>query len=992
MDKLGLEKVYISSFFNILWNSPEIVHRILVNSEKEVVKKNLAPFIVNNLYCNLLSGNYMENNLLFIITRMLKDEIDKLENINQVDNFLEDTKCGYLLAKLRKMPDIQIYFKKVIFKTVEKIERNSSFREINFNVQQIYKEIMKLKLDEEKKSGNKNLKEDLDEVCAKLVKNKTYMDSNINYSREDSSIKINKRNEMFIKHYVPDITINDINKRAEKAKTEDKSNLYNYYKKLENDIKSSNNEDLYSNRIIMKNMLDVKIPTSLLSFYLNDFLEVTSFIDQIIDDLINNIILLPNSIKFICKVISILIKNKFKEITNSEINAFISKFIIHKLLIPIISVPNFKALISEFVISGNSIKNLKIFNFIVKKMFSGKLFINNEKEGDYTPFNWYFMDKMETILYFFEKVTSINLPNFIEKYIRNELPKEYKYEYFNENKDQFYANISLCFSLNNLNYLLKGLPEDDIILNEDNPINKKLKIIVSRLNIENIMNNVNENKNNKEKKEKNKQKENQVENYFLYRDKEIDKKYSKIFSINNNISNSYFKKEDSKNLGEKEKNIIKVKNYFCYSLGNYRLLNKSDFSIESTSNIMKMLNEIKTYMRLPYFILNNNTIPSIWYISSLLNYLNKIPKDYKENDFKKLFDELTINLKESINDLDISKIILLRNKLKFIDKINNYYEEMYKSINNIIINDNIKNIVETFFIPIDITFRYDNKEKKFDLKKSNLKEKDFEERIIHGDNKKKNFSLKTIEAFTRYFPNLSKYQYMQDINPLDIIKEISINQKINDYFEIIKERLIRKNVIELNSYKNFYEEKIKNYIMNKIYENIYPAEPDKKDVEFFKKTSSLSWVDPFRILEKEYVFDNLLPDILNEFNQIGLVKTPYQKLKCINNILNSVINIIQFNEGLGKKIGSDDINPVLNYVSIKAHPFRLYTDIEFIKIFTEKYGENENSLLNLESIFYYILESNAETYKLSEEEYKKKCIDAIKNKENNDELRINQNI
>ena len=80
------------------------------------------------------------------------------------------------------------------------------------------------------------------------------------------------------------------------------------------------------------------------------------------------------------------------------------------------------------------------------------------------------------------------------------------------------------------------------------------------------------------------------------------------------------------------------------------------------------------------------------------------------------------------------------------------------------------------------------------------------------------------------------------------------------------------------------------------------------------------------------------------------------------------------------------------YIRIRAHPFRLYTDIEFIKIFTEKYGENENSLLNLESIFYYILESNAETYKLSEEEYKKKCIDAIKNKENNDELRINQNI
>ena len=97
MDKLGLDKIYISSFFKILWNCPEIVHRILVNSEKEAINKNLSSFIINNLYCNLLSGNYMENNLLFIITRMLKDEIETLDNINQVDkleNFLYDI-TGY---------------------------------------------------------------------------------------------------------------------------------------------------------------------------------------------------------------------------------------------------------------------------------------------------------------------------------------------------------------------------------------------------------------------------------------------------------------------------------------------------------------------------------------------------------------------------------------------------------------------------------------------------------------------------------------------------------------------------------------------------------------------------------------------------------------------------------------------------------------------------------------------------------------------------------
>ena len=40
-----------------------------------------------------------------------------------------------------------------------------------------------------------------------------------------------------------------------------------------------------------------------------------------------------NKYKYICKIISILIKNRFKDITKTEENAFISKFLIEKLLV-----------------------------------------------------------------------------------------------------------------------------------------------------------------------------------------------------------------------------------------------------------------------------------------------------------------------------------------------------------------------------------------------------------------------------------------------------------------------------------------------------------------------------------------------------------------------------------------------------------------------------------------------------------------------------------
>ena len=166
----------------------------------------------------------------------------------------------------------------------------------------------------------------------------------------------------------------------------------------------------------MQKLIDTKLSDYLFPIYQMDFLELFSFIEQIIDDLMKNILLMPNSIKYICKIISILIKQKFKNITKTEENAFISKFIIGKLLIPIISFPSYNAYITDFIISENTLINISELNIILKRLFSGKLFKNNVEEAEYTPFNRLFIDKIENILFFYEKTINIKLPDFIEKY------------------------------------------------------------------------------------------------------------------------------------------------------------------------------------------------------------------------------------------------------------------------------------------------------------------------------------------------------------------------------------------------------------------------------------------------------------------------------------------------------------------------------------------------------------------------------------------------
>ena len=320
----------------------------------------------------------------------------------------------------------------------------------------------------------------------------------------------------------------------------------------------------------MDKMLEVKFPSLLLNLYQNDFLDIISFVQQLTEDLMKNILLLPNSIKYICKVISILIRNKFKDITKIEENAFISKFLLGRLLIPIISFPSSNALINDFVISGITLKNIKVVNLILKRLFYAKLFKNEGKESDYTPFNWLILDKIESVTNFLEKIININLPNFIDKCANNELPEDYLYDYFEENKEQIYASISISFNVNNIFYLVNGLEKGNFF-SSNNPKIQKFQKSFDKINDKDTLKEIKEVDTDllKSAKEKVKEKDKdlpdefEIENIFIYNDHSVENKYEKLFKINNKVANFYIdigkeEKKKNKKLSEEEKIIINV--------------------------------------------------------------------------------------------------------------------------------------------------------------------------------------------------------------------------------------------------------------------------------------------------------------------------------------------------------------------------------------------------------------------------------------------------
>jgi len=112
------------------------------------------------------------------------------------------------------------------------------------------------------------------------------------------------------------------------------------------------------------------------------------------------------------------------------------------------------------------------------------------------------------------------------------------------------------------------------------------------------------------KKEKDKKKEKscpiEIECYFLFMEEIYENKYKFIFKLENNESNYIIDLHSLKKnkLNNVEKTIINVKNYLCSTLGNYRLLDISDFTQAKINNTISILEEIKNYITLPNFTLN----------------------------------------------------------------------------------------------------------------------------------------------------------------------------------------------------------------------------------------------------------------------------------------------------------------------------------------------------------------------------------------------------
>ena len=136
--------MYLKGFFVTLWEDPKAVASLLINANPKEIEKTLLPLFANNFYENILSQKFVQNNLLYIITLLLKHEIKTSCNLSCPKTFLNiKSPCGYLLYELRNKRDFQIFLKSAIEEAVEIIEYYPydicfNIDKIDFDIKQQY--------------------------------------------------------------------------------------------------------------------------------------------------------------------------------------------------------------------------------------------------------------------------------------------------------------------------------------------------------------------------------------------------------------------------------------------------------------------------------------------------------------------------------------------------------------------------------------------------------------------------------------------------------------------------------------------------------------------------------------------------------------------------------------------------------------------------------------------------------------------------------------
>ena len=1031
---------------------------IIGDNEELINNKNSSSIIdlfCNQFYDNILIPNPEQEELLILIYLLLEKEINEM-NSATVASFLDDNYSilGKFLKSYTKKQELKTYLSNTLGSLILSIEnlgeicldlnltnikntidktkkRGNIFIKNNQSKSAIYQlndfneidlrcKIPKCRINVNKRREELELDSEDDEINNINNDYNDLMNDNVSNSKSESSSRKMSTDSISNEDYYHEIDQKNLNERMNKETNKDLKEFF--LRQLERINKDPN---IYTNKKFYNSISELSEKNDILEIYKKNFLRIQKYIDQIIQTLIDKISTIPYPLKCICKIINMLIQRKFPKISTYERNAFIGEFIFGKCILPILINSDHNAIITSTILSQSTRNCLITIAKVLTKINRG-IFFESNLETESTIFNHYIIEVIPIINEFYERLIDIQLPKILDKLIEEHMkspnisiikqthmrqsnyenlfnnkisaPQQNSispsYDYFSQNPDELINIQCMCFSLDDILFILDIIKDNKEKFNNLEKYNFFVKTI-EKISAEEAKLDLENRKNPKIKKF-----------FLIYNIKEVENNLLK------DVDNINYSKLEN----EQDSTFILKRIIFCIKtvLSGLNLLNDKDYpylnnAITTGKFFSALKYTLEDYGESPDG--KKNEIPLKWYSQYISNNKKMLEKNLKENDYENLYQNLYSNedsilkkLKNFSSELNTRNGLNKRCAEKIIEKTKIDLSRMkviekFMKIESFINKTKIEVLIEVQDqkqIQKSKTHYFDKnknqKNEKLDsptilihLESNEIKQFLYLNKIVQGDKKKNEYLIRNIKEFIKQFNdrpwkrNEKKYAFPKD-KVLEDIKSGNQKNKIAEtfqqYLSIVQKYL--ENDKKFDSEKEneyvYILESIENHIHKNIYPYVYPKEPLKEDKEFYEQTLKLSWITPEN-LDIKKMFLNELKSAQILIKEMNEKKTCYEKLNCISEIYNTINNTIKFSTGRNEDAGADDLAPIFQYIIIKSKPERFFSNINFIKCFIrpiKKRGIYGFLLTQLEFAAQFINNIDHTKVKLSEEEFKKK--------------------
>ena len=901
-----------------------------------------------------------------MIEHLYKDLISKMENSNEFYKTYQESNLANLFNNLIYKKEIQIYFNSVFTDVIKKyISSNNSSKVLFFEISELNNFIRNrdstfrrvyTRSDVNQKKELEKMNEELTTSMNNLFKMRFNSFENMSiesindFEEKYDFYQNSEQNEEFATKYLLDLNKNELKKILQNKETKDNKNLKEYLSFQLNNM-TNKNDNLYSNQIMLEKIQKSKDSEKILFFYERNFVIVIDIINEILEKLIESINNIPVIIKYILKILYEILKYKFPHIKAIELYSCLS-CVLNGIINNCFLNPENNLLLSDVLLGSKIKQNLNIIISIFSQLISFK-FYSSEEKSDYSPFNLYFCDCINSIFTFYEKILDFNSTDLIShrkkskifNFHNNENPTNLN---ISNNDKQLFYSIAICYRVEDITNLLNIIQKNsDVILEEKISLypNDKFKIIFDKL------------KNNKEifKSLKEKEKENNTINYYLL----FEIKYSNILNdfIINKTYSPFFKQEiiENKNNSKKisrKNSLIVAQNSLSELLINIPSLESILFNENNINNLKQIMSDLSSYIKNKYNIMdyfnessfyeNDEKIPPEWYINYFCEMEEKMDEKYKKKEYEKFFQKFKKILEKEINEYKFDILSKLNESSDNIILINSEYNFLKNNLNEMKINEKIKDIIKNEIIEVEIKFKYNQNEKLFKIGiiQNNYNENDKNSNINSNLDSVK--ICYNISDFCKNFPDLNDIQKSLNVSIFQIMKELKISDNLDIYLNIISSTV-------LNKYKDENKQTmiliIQKYIFEKIYCKIFPKYNENKDLAISSKIISLSQITPEHLKLNNFDYDSMIPLFINLFNKLDDCKSPLDKFEIINQIFEIIFSIIKYLKG--DEYSDEDLSNICEYFIIKVKPEKIYSNLMFIDNFENKNEQLDDNKINI---------------------------------------------